>query len=490
MHRARHLAALALLLIAVVAAAHPALPEPARATTGTTVVSGTLVAAVAAAQPGDVLELQARVYDEAHVEIARAGTAAQPITLRGAGMSQSILSGRITFRPGAAYWVVEDLTVDMTGEDKQDAIRANPGTANLTFRRIAVRDGVMYGIRLEDGVHNVLIEQCEVARFVNSSTDAHGVGLQAVSNVTVRGCYIHHNSGDGVQSHTSDFPGNTLRARNVLIEGNRIENNGENGVDIKSTHGIIVRGNSMAGYRAAGGGEGIAIEVQYDAQDVLISGNRITDAAMGIELTRGRKDGSDYPALPRRVRIAGNLIYGLILDAFANAGNGVGIVLRGCAEVKVLNNTIVSAPTAALYMGRGNNGEFVQGLTAHNNVLGGAANDLNYNSDIDALGGVEFGHNHFVSGRVRGKGLAEWTSQLRDLNSTSGDPSLDGGYFPVSGSPLIDSGANIGLPFTGSAPDRGWHEIASAMLALPTPLPAATIDPRLNKRAFVPLLRR
>lgn len=490
MHRTRRLAALTLLLIAVLALAQPAVLQFAQAAAPTTIVTGTLAAAVAAARPGDVLELQARVYDEAHVEIAPAGTAAQPITLRGASVAQSILSGRITFRPGAAYWVIENLAVDMTGEAKEDAIRANPDVHHLTFRHIAVRNGSMYGIRLENGVHDVLIEQCDISNFINSGTDAHGIGLQVVNNVIVRGCTIHNNSGDGVQSHTSDFPGSGVWASNILIEGNRIEANGENGVDIKSTHGITVRANTFAGYREAGGGEGIAIEVQYDAQDVLITGNRITDSAMGIELTRGRKNGTDYPALPRRVRIAGNLIHDLILDTFTNAGNGVGIVLRGCADVEVFNNTVVRAPTAGMYMGRGNNGEFVQGLNTRNNVFGGGTNDLDFNSDIDALTGITFGHNHFVTGRVRDRALAQWTSPLRDLSATSGDPKLNEDFLPEPGSPLIDSGVPIGLSYAGAAPDRGWSELASGNVALPTPMPTATADPRLNKRTFVPLVRR
>ncbi len=455
-------------------------------------VTGTLAAAVATALPGNVLMLEPRIYDEAHVEISRAGTAEQPITLRGAGIAQSVLSGRITFRPGSAHWVLEDFAIDMSGEAANDALRANPGVHHLTLRRLQVRSGSMYGMRLEDDVSNVLIEDCDVGHFVNPSSDAHGIGLQAVTDVVVRGCTLHDNSGDGVQSHTSDKPGGGRWARNVLIENNRINRNGENGIDVKSTHSITLRNNTLSGYRAAGGGEGIAIEVQYDAQDVEITGNRVTDAAMGIELTRGRKDGQDYPAFPTRVRIAGNLIHDLIFDAFVNAGNGVGIVLRGCADVDVYNNTVLRAPTAGLYMGRGNNGEYVQRLRVANNVLQGGNNDLDYNSDIDKQTGIAFSHNHFVNARVRGKPLPDWstTSPLRDTNASSGDPRIDPTFLPLDDSPLVDTGLNVGLPYSGGAPDRGWSELAGAELPTPTPAPSPTPDPRLNYRIFVPLTRR
>lgn len=453
-------------------------------------VSGTLSAAVAAAQPGDVLMLEPRQYDEAHVEITRGGTPEQPITLRGAGAALSTLSGRITFRPGAAHWVLEDFAIDMSGEAANDALRANAGVHHLTLRRLHVRNGRMFGVRLEDDVSAVLIEDCDIGPFVNSSTDAHGIGLQAVADVVVRGCALHDNSGDGVQSHTSDTPGSGRWARNVRIENNRIDRNGENGIDVKSTRGIVLRNNSLAGYRAAGGGEGIAIQVQYDAQDVDIIGNRITDSAMGIELTRGRKDGQDYPATPARVRIAGNLIHDLVFDAFTNAGNGVGIVLRGCADVTVFNNTVLRAPTAGLYMGRGNNGEFVQRLRVVNNVFDGGDNDLDYNSDIDKLAGIAFSHNHFVNARVRDRALADWASPLRDAYASSGEPVIDSAFAPNAGSPLIDSGIDVGLPFAGTAPDRGWSELAGAALPTPPPAPSSTPNPRLIHRVLLPLTRK
>ncbi len=453
-------------------------------------VSGSIATAVAAALPGDVLQLQPRAYVEAHVEISRAGTAERPITLRGAGVAQSVLNGRITFRPGAAFWILEDFAVDMTGAPANDALRANPRVHHLTLRRVHVRNGRMNGIRLEDDVANVLIEDCDIGNFVNPSIDAHGIGLQATTEVVVRGCALHNNSGDGIQSHTSDKPGGGRWARNVLIEGNHIFNNGENGIDVKSTHGISLRNNTLTGYRAAGGGEGIAIEVQYDAQDVEITGNRISDAAMGIELTRGRKDGQDYPALPTRVRIAGNLIHDLIFDAFTNAGNGVAIVLRGCADVDIFNNTVLRAPTAGLYMGRGNNGEFVQRLRVVNNVFDGADNDLDYNSDIDALPALSFSNNHFVNARVRDRPLSDWISPLRDAQASSGEPAIDATFAPATGSPLIDTGINVGLPYAGAAPDRGWSELVGVDLPTPTPVPTLTLDPRLTLRVHMPLVRR
>src|SRR4051812_47379564 len=82
-----------------------------------TVVVGSLQAAVDAAIPGDILLLRATAYVE-QVIIRRSGTAAAPITLAGAGVGRSIVRGGLRLQ-GAASWRIQDLDVDAAG----DAVR-------------------------------------------------------------------------------------------------------------------------------------------------------------------------------------------------------------------------------------------------------------------------------------------------------------------------------------------------------------------------------
>jgi hypothetical protein len=458
-------------------------------------VSGDINVALAAANPGDELILDQGLLSAGELEITRSGTPDAPITLRGHGVGQTQINGVIKVRPGVSHWRFEGFSLDAGGGD-EDGMRVQEGSTNLVFKNFTLSNGSGYGMRIEDNVSNILIEDCEIFNFVNPGTDAHGIGIQVADGVTVRRCNIHDNSGDGVQSHTNDNAGANSWATNITIENNRLERNGENAVDVKSTKGIVIRNNLMAGYRAAGGGEGIAVQIQYDAQNVTVIGNVIQDSVMGVEVTRGRKNGADYPRAPSGVSIIGNLIQDLYYDTFSNAGNGTGIVFRGASTVRVFNNSVLRAPQAGLYMGRGNNGEFVQDLQAKNNVFDGAKSDIDYNNEIDALGGITFDHNHFVHGTVRQKPISQWTSGLRDASASTGDPKIDANGVPQSGSPLIDSGANVGLPFAGAAPDRGWSEFANAANPIPTPAPSATpqppptVDPRLTERLYMPVARR
>jgi hypothetical protein len=467
-----------------------------------TPVTGTLAAAIAAVRPGSILTLEPRVYAEGHLQIGASGTPDAPIIVR--GMAGSQLNGRITFGPGVAHWRLEGFGIDgesIKKDGQVDAVRIGPGAHSITIQRMTLRNGPMYGVRVEDGAHDVAITDSTIAGFWNEGTDAHGIGVQAASAITITGNTLSGNSGDGVQLHTNDTLSSTRVASSVVIAGNTIFGNRENAIDIKSAHGVAIVGNVLHTHLNTKG-EGIAIQIQYGARDIDIRSNVITNNLMGIELTRGKKDGADYPRAPSNVRIIGNLIRDSIFDpTFSNAGNGTGIVLRGGTNVIVANNTVYNAQNAGMYMGVNSAGELTQGLFTRNNVLGGARNDLNYNADFDKQGGPVFAHNHYVGGRVRDKALAQWagsSTPLRDAAASSGDPKLDANGLPIAGSPLIDSGVDLGLslPHSGAAPDRGWSEFAAGGAQVPTPSPTdtpappATRDPTLTRTLFLPMTRR
>jgi hypothetical protein len=56
------------------------------------------------------------------------------------------------------------------------------------------------------------------------------------------------------------------------------------------------------------------------------------------------------------------------------------------------------------------------------------------------------------------------TATGQEANSITADPKLDASYQLLSGSPCIDAGVNVGLPYQGSAPDMGAIETAVAMV--------------------------
>jgi hypothetical protein len=453
-------------------------PFAARSSYGagrTLVVAGTLQSAVNAALPGDVLVLQNRIYTE-RVFIGRAGTAAAPITITGAGRGRSVLLGTVTLRSTAAFWRLQDMDVNANGGDK-DAIRIETAAHDISLQRMHIYNGTAYGVRIGNDAANVLIEESEIDHFDAGDQDAHGIAIMTASNVTIRRCDIHHTSGDAIQSNTPDYPGYGRFASNILIERNRLHESRENALDVKSTHGLTARNNQMWGFAVVSSSAGMAIQVQHDAQDILIEGNQVWNSAQGIEVTRGKKNGTYYPTAPQRVTIAGNLFRDLgtgpgagpgvrpfaaylplmpTPTATGDSGDASGIIIRTSTNVKVYNNTVLRAGRAGLYLGASPDDDYPRAVDVRNNVLEGVENDLDYAYDPDNIAQLIVDYNHYVGGRVGNGGLSAWLSMGYEHHPTSGDPRLDSSLLPRLDSLLRDSGVYVGRPFTGSAPDRGW----------------------------------
>jgi len=471
MHRHLHWPTL-LAVLAVLALAGRALAAPAH----TRAVTGSLQATLDAARPGDTIELDARTYTE-NLELTVSGTAEAPITLRGAAGGGSVVAG--TIRVEGSFWAIEGLEVNAGGSTR-DAIRLVDGVHDIAITGVHLHNGRGYGVRVGNGAARVTIADSTIEQFDAGSQDAHGIGIMTASGVTVRGCEIFATSGDAIQVNTPDFPGYGRAASDIRIERNRLHNTRENALDIKSTHGIVVADNLAWGFGAVDSSDGMAIQVQYDARDVQLRGNQIWAATEGIEVSRGVKNGTPYPQAPRNVLIAGNLIHTINTDPNGDSGSGSGIIVRSSAGVRIYNNTVVDVPGSALYISYSAPGQFPDGLDIRNNLLGGEANDLRFAFDPALAPGLVVGHNHYRSGRVSGASLARWLDRGWESNATSGDPRIDPQTRrPLPSSPLIDSGADVGLPHAGAGPDRGWGEIGGAAPAL-----------NLTERYFLPLLGR
>ena len=442
---------------------------------------------IKAAVPGNVITLAAQDYTEL-IDIDTSGSAEAPITLRGAGIDSTLIHGRISIRANVGHWVIENLSIDAQGVNN-DAIHIYTNTQHLTIRNVQLYGGTQgghYGIRVGDGSANILIEDAHIHDFSGGGTDAHGIGIGAADNVTVRRCRIHDNRGDGVQSNTSDDT--TVppppRPSHILIETSEIYSNSENAVDIKSTLGIQIVNNRLYHYRPSGSSDGTAIQVQYGARDVQIIGNTISDAVVGIEVTQGKKNGTVYPDTPSRVTIQQNFIHDTVVDSAASTGSGTAITLRAGSAFKIYNNTLANIPTYGLYLGKADAAK-PSDIDVRNNVLQGVLRDAEFSPPVLDISGLTFDHNHYTTGLIDKWSLTDWPAQGLEKSATGGDPQIDAQGQPQAGSPLVDSGVQLGLAFTGSAPDRGWSEATATPALTPTPGPSPTPMPA---RQYLPLI--
>ena len=108
---------------------------------------------------------------------------------------------------------------------------AHPSSSNP-----AERGGGYQGFRSD----NTTFESNEIAY----NGPEQKVGLSA--NVTFRNNFVHHNLRDGIWYDTNSNAG-------ALIEGNRVEDNGRNGIFFEASIGATIRNNTVRRHTRAKG---------------------------------------------------------------------------------------------------------------------------------------------------------------------------------------------------------------------------------------------
>ena len=108
---------------------------------------------------------------------------------------------------------------------------------------------------------------------------------------------------------------------------------------------------------------------------------------------------------------------------------------------------IGEAPDAAAFVDAGSDGLRIEGAGLEG---GNVQNNLWLRTGSVETGNFTADHNGFFN--VTGNDIAS-------ASDVDADPLLDGDYLLGAGSPMIDVGTDVGLPFSGSAPDIGFYEV-------------------------------
>ncbi len=184
----------------------------------------TIAEGLAAARPGDTVLVQAGIYEE-KIDPPRDGRWGAPIVLLGAsGKERPLL-----YRPPEKddYYLVElrrkHLVIDNFiidgGFGARDVVKIRMGADSTVIRNCEIRNGTNDGVDIS-GSDWILIENCEIHHMLNGSyddqKDSHGVTGGRMRHLVIRGCDIHHVTGDCFQAD----PGRHLNPHwdDILIE--------------------------------------------------------------------------------------------------------------------------------------------------------------------------------------------------------------------------------------------------------------------------------
>ncbi|MGD8590574.1 MAG: tandem-95 repeat protein, partial [Chromatiales bacterium] len=222
-----------------------------------------------------------------------------------------------------------------------------------------------------------------------------------------------------------------------LAYGNDLFGNIDDGIDINRHSNVVLEGNTIH----LNGGDGVEIRMSHDdgpVEIVMRDNMLVNNDDDGIQLI----DCDDYTQ--RRIVVENNVIAG-------NTEAGVGI-MGDCETVEnyegwsALELVIITNNTFD-----GNDYGVTGGdnLTATNNIFMNQTNIAVKNID----GESSVAYNLFWN-----NGTNIVSSNVDSGSTLFGDPTLDGNYYPLPDSIVIDAGIDVGLPFNGSAPDLGAFE--------------------------------
>ena len=156
-----------------------------------------------------------------------------------------------------------------------------------------------------------------------------------------------------------------------------------------------------------------------------------------------------------------------------NNGVGIGTYSEGTYDytingLNIYNNTIVAAPGFAPFEGIHINGVdnghagSISNVNIKNNIVQGFWESWLRINNGSFCNGLNVSYNNLYSNNMSNNPYITGGTPVSYTNSgnTTSVPSFIGaGNFKLqSGSPLIDAGVNVGLPFNGAAPDKGYAE--------------------------------
>jgi hypothetical protein len=493
----------------------------------------TIAKAMQSLRAGQTACVSNDVYDEGPIVAAHSGTADHPIAVKPAPGASPIIratsdkslfdfqaDGANPAKTSIGYWLVEGLDINKQRHDGA-GVRVEGDAAghahHIVIRNNRIHDGKTgAAVLVRNRASNVLIDNNHIYehhRFTlyqnyqkpgqkllrvdytynkpnplpSGQTygrfDAHGVSVESesapsrrndpsVQRIGIQNNKLYNNGGDGVQCIGADDSGKVeynADASDLDLVDNRIENNAENAVDIKSCQYVSIRGsaspdrqgpaadNKFLHYRPtnpntdlpgnnSGGG---AVVIHMNARFIEIENTRIWDACEGIAIGIAAKQVHD-------VVIRRSLMFDILRGGQCPTKDpaGTGIRITNASHVDIYHLTLDNLANKAVMVGSDNSGPYVlEDIDVFNTIISNSGRWIDLLLKLNQKDRVkDFSSDHNVFWQSSGTlerfllnfnptTLQKWRNQTgQDPASSTDDPRFVqnprvNDYYTLAGSP-------------------------------------------------------
>lgn len=428
--------------------------------------------AVTRLRAGEAAYVHAGTYYERVSINSNDGTASAPIQLLAApNEAKPVIRGGDSksgpmLRIMRSYWVVSGFNIQGAGSQAH-GVQFN-GAHYAVVRDSEVSGGTGPSAVVFIGATDIGFLNNKVHDYTFGSNDSHGtLVLPDSARILIQGNESWGNGGDSFQCQGPDTTAGTALPIDVTVENNRYHQDRENAVDIKTCDRVSVRGNKFYGYRPTSTApQGDAMVIHCSARRILVEGNRMWNNGRSIGI-------GGVQILPDPVTdiiVRRNVMFD---NTTASGGKGEGINVGTSKRVRIHQNTLAFIPNAAIRVADGSNGP-EQYTEIYNNIIYGSPRavdvypsttvgfksdrNLVYQSGTDTVYRLD---GHSVT-------LSSWRSSTKqDGSSIVADPlfvtdPISNDFYTKPGSPARD----VALPLTIASPPLLSGQVCGAGLDL------------------------
>jgi hypothetical protein len=348
----------------------------------------------------------------------------------------SAVGGTVNSGVAPSHIVLDDLNLQRAGEGVSFYAPGVASYGDIVMRNLTV---------LQTGTGQV------DARYLN------GLDLEGAVNATYDSNVISYTGahGNGINNQRTD---------NAMFINNDVSHADLNGIAIKASDNVTIKNNKVHDGILGPTGSGLGPNVNN------FHANGIYDESVSADGRSGSGPNGSYPAANLVVEL--NQISNIGIGGTAGTGIGIQLDDHLGGGNQILNNSLRQVQIGI--------GAFAGSGIIFNNVIDqtndGAEELTNggYTEDYDDLGLMIGGGAATIRGQTPGAHDFALDPLFNDLTVDPPDFSLK------CSSPCIETGIDVGLPFTGAAPDIGAVDaICGAPTATASPTPNNTPTPTI-----------